>query len=201
MIWSNIDLDLKDLKEELKAGYPDLSEEEYFAMMMERNNEYLSDEREMLSVSVEEDILVVGDIGRWDGRRMGYKTIETGKLSDCLSSECDYVEWYVDRDGEFRGREIHHDGTNYMYYRKFKESADYDDRAELMDQIYAKYCPEWNEDERRSIVISTFEFFHGLYPYAHHTEKQEEAMKQAGILPVQSTVRELALAGLRRLLA
>lgn len=67
---------------------------------------------------------------------MGYKTIETGKLSDCLSSECDYAEWYVDRDGEFRGREIHHDGTNYMYYRKFKESADYDDRAELMDQIY-----------------------------------------------------------------
>ena len=72
---------------------------------------------------------------------------------------------------------------------------------ELMERIYAKFCPEWNEDERRSNVISTFEFFHGLYPYAYHTEKQEEAMKQAGILPVQSTVRELALAGLRRLLA
>ena len=136
MIWSNIDLDLKDLKEELKADYPDLSEEEYSAMMIERNGEYLSDERENLNIQVDDDILVIGDIGRWDGRRMGYKTIETGKLSDCLSSECDYAEWYVDRDGEFRGREIHHDGTNYMYYRKFKESADYDDRAELMDQIY-----------------------------------------------------------------
>ena len=72
---------------------------------------------------------------------------------------------------------------------------------ELMEKIFAEFCPEWSEDERRSNVISTFEFFHGLYPYAHHTEKQEEAMKQAGILPVQSTVRELALAGLRRLLA
>lgn len=136
MIWSNIDLDLKDWISDLKEEYPDLSEDDYRAMMIERNGEHLVDERENLNLHVGDDILAVGDLGRWNGRRMGYKTIESGKISDCLSSDCDYAEWYVDREGEFRGKEIHHDGTNYIYYRKFKESADYDDRAELMDQIY-----------------------------------------------------------------
>ena len=54
---------------------------------------------------------------------------------------------------------------------------------------------------RQSVVISCLQFFHGLYPYAHHTEKQEEAMKQAEVLPVQMTVKEFALIGLRKLLA
>ena len=136
MIWSNIDLNLTDLEENLKADYPDLSEEEHYAMMLERNNEFLSDERENLNIHCGDDILAIGDLGRWNGRRMGYKVYESGKISDCLSSECEYAEWYVDRDGEFRSRQLHHDGTNNIYYRKFKESADYDDRAELMDQIY-----------------------------------------------------------------
>ncbi len=136
VIWSNIDLDLKDWISDLKEEYPDLTEDDYYAMMIERNGEYLTDERENLNFHVGDDILAIGDIGRWNGRRMGYKTIESGKLSNCLSSDCDYAEWYVDREGEFRSRQIHHDGTNYIYYRKFKESADYDDRAELMDRIY-----------------------------------------------------------------
>ncbi|MBQ7715271.1 MAG: TetR family transcriptional regulator [Clostridia bacterium] len=71
----------------------------------------------------------------------------------------------------------------------------------LMEQIIAKFCPEWNEETRHSVVISSLQFFHGLYPYAHHTAKQEEAMKQAGIFPAQVTIKEFALAGLSRLLA
>lgn len=72
--------------------------------------------------------------------------------------------------------------------------------VELMGQIIARYCPEWDETTRYSIVISSFQFFHGLYPYAHHTVKQVEAMKQAGVIPVELTIRELALAGLNKLL-
>ena len=73
--------------------------------------------------------------------------------------------------------------------------------VELMKQILARFCPEWDDAMRQSVVISCLQFFHGLYPYAHHTEKQEEAMKQAGVLPVQMTVKEFALIGLRILLA
>ena len=73
--------------------------------------------------------------------------------------------------------------------------------VELLKQIIARFCPEWDDAMRQSVVISCLQFFHGLYPYAHHTEKQEEAMKQAEVLPVQMTVKEFALIGLRKLLA
>jgi hypothetical protein len=174
MIWSNTDLDLKDWIDDFKADYPDLSEEEYSAMMLERNGEYLSDERENLNIQIDDDILVIGDIGRWDGRRMGYKVIETGKLSDCLSSECDYAEWYVDREGEFRGREIHHDGTNYMYYRKFKADADYDDRAELMDQIYHGVAKQEDIDRLTEKLGETVGAVYG-WDFPTHKEEQVKA--------------------------
>ena len=82
---------------------------------------------------------------------------------------------------------------------EFKKA--YGRSVELMKQIAARFCPEWDDAMRQSVVISCLQFFHGLYPYAHHTEKQGEAMKQAGVLPVQRTVKEFALTGLRRLLA
>ena len=82
---------------------------------------------------------------------------------------------------------------------EFKKA--YGRSVDLMEQIAARFCPEWDEGTRHSVVISSLQFFHGLYAYAHHTEKQEKAMEQAGIRPVQKTVKELAQAGLRRLLA
>ena len=82
---------------------------------------------------------------------------------------------------------------------EFKKA--YGRSVELMKQIVARFCPEWDDAMRQSVVISCLQFFHGLYPYAHHTEKQEEAMKQAEVLPVQMTVKEFALIGLRKLLA
>lgn len=82
---------------------------------------------------------------------------------------------------------------------EFKKA--YGKSVELMKQIVARFCPEWDDAVRQAAVISSLQFFHGLYPYAHHTEKQEEAMKQAEVLPVQMTVSEFARIGLRKLLA
>ena len=82
---------------------------------------------------------------------------------------------------------------------EFKKA--YGKSVELMTEIVAKFCSEWDDAVRQSVVISALQFFHGLYPYAHHTEKQEEAMKQAEVPSVQMTVREFARIGLRKLLA
>ena len=170
MIWSNTDLDLKDWTE-LREEYPDYTEEQLTNEMIETNNSYLDDERANLNIQCGDDILAIGDIGRWNGRRMGYKTIESGKISDCLSSECDYAEWYVDREGEFRGKEIHHDGTNYIYYRKFKESADYDDRAELMDQIYRGVAKQEDIDR---LTEKLGEQIGAVYGWEFPTQKEEQ---------------------------
>lgn len=82
---------------------------------------------------------------------------------------------------------------------EFKKA--YFNSVRLMNGIFAKFCPQWDEAERQAITTSALQFFHGLYPYAHHTEKQEEAMRQAGETPAEGTVLEFARAGLRRLLA
>ncbi len=141
VIWSNIDLDTsyelwKELHEEC---YPDL-DIDYFCdvKVPEVNDEYLDDERMNLDVKVGDEILVIADIGLWHGRRMGYQLIESGNISDCLyaSKDCDYNEWYVDRDGEFRSTQTHHDGTHYLTYRKWRADISEDDRDDLLDKIY-----------------------------------------------------------------
>ena len=82
---------------------------------------------------------------------------------------------------------------------EFKKA--YGKSVDLMEKILAKYCPGVNEAERHSRVISSLQFLHGIHPYAYRSKKQEEAMKKAGVMPVRKTIRELAQAGLRRLLA
>ena len=82
---------------------------------------------------------------------------------------------------------------------EFKKA--YGRAVELLKRIVSRFCPEWDDATRQSAVISCLQFFHGLYPYAHHTEKQEEAMKLAEVLPVQMTIGEFARIGLRKLLA
>ena len=135
-IWSNIDLDLKDWLPDLEAEYPGLTEEEYCEKMVETNDLYLDDERANLNIQCGSDIIAIADIGRWNGRFSGYGLIKSGKISDCLSSPYDYAEWYVDHKGEFRSRQIHHDGTNYLYYRTFKEGVSDEEREDLLADIY-----------------------------------------------------------------
>ena len=93
IIWSNYDLDYEDWKEFLESEYPDLSDDERLALMYELHGDYLDDERSNLNIQLSRPILVVGDLGLWYGRRMGYKEIESGNISDCLYSDTDYSTW------------------------------------------------------------------------------------------------------------
>lgn len=136
VIWSNIDLDLDDWIADLKVEYPDFTEDEYYSVMVEHNSEHLNDERENLNIQCGTDIIAIADIGRWNGRFSGYGIIKSGKISDCLSCPYDYAEWYVDRDGELRSTQIHHDGSNYIYYRKFKDGISEEERDDLLADIY-----------------------------------------------------------------
>ena len=120
IIWSNYDLDYENWRDDLEAEYPNMSEEERIALMYEINSNYLDDERTNLSIQLSQPILMIADIGRWDGRYSGYGEIKSGKISDCLYSELDYATWYVDKLGDLRCDAIHHDGTNHYLYRVYK---------------------------------------------------------------------------------
>ena len=119
VIWSNYDLDYKDWKDDLEENYPDLSDDERYMLMHDINSGYLDDERMNLNIQLAQPIIVVGDLGLWNGRHMGYKEITSGNIRDCLFSDTDYSTWYVDKNGDMRCDAVHHDGTNHYLYRTY----------------------------------------------------------------------------------
>ncbi len=123
IIWSDYALDYEDWRGVLESEYPDLSENERVALMYEMNGDYLDDERANLNIQLPQPIIVIGDLGLWYGRRMGYKEIESGNISDYLYSDTDYSTWYVDKLGDLRCDAIHHDGTNHYLYRTYKDGV------------------------------------------------------------------------------
>ena len=136
IIWSNCDLNYEDWKPDLAAEYPDKTEEERIELMHEINGEYLDDERINLNVQLSRSILVVADLGRWNGRFMGYKEIKSGNIRDCLYSDTDYSTWYVDKLGDLRCDAIHHDGTNHYLYRTYKDGVSEEQIDRLKEKIY-----------------------------------------------------------------
>lgn len=82
VIWSNYNLDYEDWKDFFDDEYPDLDEDKRIDLMYELNNEYLDDERMNLDIPVSEEIIVLGDLGLWDGRKSGYKEIHGHSVKD-----------------------------------------------------------------------------------------------------------------------
>ena len=136
IIWSDIHLDFEDWRADLEEQYPDLSEDELIQKMYEINSEYLGDERMNLNVPLSQPIIVIGDLGRWNGRVSGYKMIDSGNIKDCLYSDTDYTEWYVDKYGDLRADAVHHDGTNHYLYRVFKDGVTDTQIENLQNKIY-----------------------------------------------------------------
>lgn len=135
IIWSNKNLDYDDWKADIEADYPDMDEDKRKEMMYEINNDYLDAERSNLNIPLSRPILVIADLGLWNGRFSGYK--EIGKnISDCLYSNFDYSTWTVDEKGDLCCEAIHHDGTNYYVYRTYKDSATEEQIENLKSKIY-----------------------------------------------------------------
>lgn len=136
LIWSNYDIDYEDWRDDLEDYYPDMTEDERIELMYNFNDDYLDDERCNLDIQLSRPILVIADLGRWNGRVMGYKEIQSGNIKDCLYSDTDYSTWYVDKNGDFRCKAIHHDGTNYYLYRTYKDGVSETQIENLKWKIY-----------------------------------------------------------------
>lgn len=136
IIWSNYDLDYENWRGDLEAEYPELSEQERIERMYEINGDYLDDERVNLNIQLPRPILIIADLGLWNGRRMGYKEIASGNIRECLYSDTDYSTWYVDKLGDLCCDAVHHDGTNHYLYRTYKDGASDWQIENLKNKIY-----------------------------------------------------------------
>ena len=146
IIWTNYHLNYDDWADTLETAYPELSEDERYYKMLDLNDTYLDDERANLNIPLSEPILVIADLGLWNGRRSGYKEIRSGNIRDCLYGGHDFVTWYVDRQGDLRCEDIHHDGTNHYLYRVYKSGTTDSQRTRLKGKIYDGTASEGDID-------------------------------------------------------
>ena len=80
----------------------------------------------------------------------------------------------------------------------FKQS--YGMSLRLMSMLFTKFCPDMSVTDIQNFIYIFFPFMFGIYPYTSVTEKQKDAMKEAGIDYVYQTVYELTHSCLVRLL-
>ena len=136
LIWSNYDLDYEDWRADLESEHPEMTESERVALMYDINGDYLDDERINLNIQLSRPILIIGDLGLWNGRFSGYKEIESGNIRDCLYPDTDYSTWFVDKNGDLRCDAVHHDGTNHYLYRVYKDGVSDEQIENLKAKIF-----------------------------------------------------------------
>ena len=76
----------------------------------------------------------------------------------------------------------------------------YGNSMEAVRQCLDKFCLDMNEKEKQNFIFSFFPFMFGIDPYTVVTDKQREAMKQAGINYIYMTIYEITFAEVKRLL-
>ena len=78
--------------------------------------------------------------------------------------------------------------------------AAYGESLRNVRALLDKFRPEMSEEEKQSFLYVFFPFMFGIYPYGEVTEKQREAMEQAGVEFSYQSVYEITYQCLIRLL-
>ena len=81
------------------------------------------------------EIIAVADLGLWTGRVAGYKDYR--HLQDIMSTSCEYEKIYVDGYSNLRKTETHHDGTNTILYRQWKDGITDTQKDNFRNKCYA----------------------------------------------------------------
>ena len=137
-IWTNEDFDMVDqIKADLMEDNPDLTEERAYDLAYETRDDYLEDEKANLNIEVGDEIVIIANLGLWDGNRMAYKLLHKTNIADCFSGTCgDYVTWFVDDRGDLNCRDCHHDGTNIYLYRAWKDGISEEQKENFLYKVY-----------------------------------------------------------------
>ena len=81
---------------------------------------------------------------------------------------------------------------------EFKKS--YGKSLDTVRDCLAKFRPEMDEDARERFILVFFPFMFGIYPYTVATEKQLDAMKEAGVKFTKCSVYKIIYNCIKKLL-
>lgn len=138
IIWSNRDIHPEDWKESYEEacecnnwwGDPE-DEGNLWEYINEMLSIYLDDERANLNIKTDGRILIIAELGLWDGLHQGYQIL--GKnVNTIFDQHYDYTEWFSD-GYNIRAIDAHHDGVNHYEFREIREDRNIQN---LLDAIY-----------------------------------------------------------------
>jgi len=138
IIWSNMNYITDEELAFYREDYPDakyMADDELAIIIYTDIQDNLGDERMNLDVELSNDIIAIADLGLWNGKTFGYKILGTN-INNCLYTNCNSAEWYVDGYGNLRMTGVHHDGTNTMLYRMFKPEISDNQIDYFLNAIY-----------------------------------------------------------------
>lgn len=115
-----------------------VDDDDIYQYMIDTNHLYLDDQRMNLDIEISQPIIEIAELGLWNGRFTGYKELHSCNIKDCLDmfQSCEYHEWYVDEDGDLRCEAVHHDGTNHVLYRAYRDDVTEEQIEEFLSKIY-----------------------------------------------------------------
>lgn len=112
-----------------------ITDDDIYNECYENNRIWFEDELAQLKeIDSGNTIIALADLGLWNGRRTGYK--EYDSLAEIMYSNCDYETVYVDSNGDLRKEESHHDGSNSILYRYWKDGLADTQRDNFLDKCY-----------------------------------------------------------------
>ncbi len=71
---------------------------------------------------------------------------------------------------------------------------------DALDRCLKRFCPALTEQSRQTFLYAFLPFVYGLYPYTQVTDKQRQAMREAGISYVYMSTYEMAYTFIRTML-
>lgn len=143
-LWTNkfdcIDEYAKMLKADCPDYFEDMNDEDKineraYELACDFNDDML-DEMRRFAPNTKNDIIVIGNLGLWDGRRTAIKELNTTDTAECFYSDCDTLELYIDEHNNLCATASHHDGTNSYIYREWKDNISDTQKNNFFDKIY-----------------------------------------------------------------
>lgn len=132
IIWTN-EINMEDWKEFLEEEYPEIkNKNKQYKLVRDCIISNLEDERQNLNIPTNGRILMIADLGLWDGRRSGYKIIDKRNINAILTNNPNgEVEYYSD-GWNIKGIWKHHDGTDYFEFREIREGKQINNLTERL---------------------------------------------------------------------
>lgn len=126
---SNIaDDDLAAAKEMLteEDGIESPTEQQVWDQASDEKGYWMDAERDNLDICMDGRVLVIANLGLWNGRRSAYKIINKRNINGVFDApwQDSYFELYVE-GADVKAKDPHHDGTNYYMFRELREGTNY----------------------------------------------------------------------------